>query len=58
MSRQASMTRAFRHARSRAVSLPIPVFAPVMMTVLPVSKKRLKHWISVMMSKICSLKLV
>lgn len=36
MSRQARMTRAPLLARSMAVSLPMPVLAPVMMTVLPV----------------------
>uniref|UniRef100_A0A2M4B2N9 Putative secreted protein n=1 Tax=Anopheles triannulatus TaxID=58253 RepID=A0A2M4B2N9_9DIPT len=35
MFRQAMMMRAPRRARSRAVSLPMPELAPVMMTVLP-----------------------
>lgn len=37
VSRQARMIRAPLFAKSMAVSLPIPVLAPVMMTVLPVS---------------------
>ena len=37
-SRQAIIIRAPRLARSIAVSLPIPVLAPVMITVLPVSR--------------------
>lgn len=36
-SRHARMTRAPLFARSSAVSLPMPVFAPVMMTVFPVN---------------------
>ncbi|KAG7154501.1 hypothetical protein Hamer_G018252, partial [Homarus americanus] len=36
LSRHAMMTRARRLAISKAVSLPMPVFVPVMMTVLPI----------------------
>ena len=40
---QASITRAFLLASSSAVALPIPVFAPVISTVLPLSETLFLH---------------
>ena len=42
-SRQPIMTRAPRFASSTAVSLPIPVFPPVIITVLPESRRLLRQ---------------